>query len=219
VERSFLSNKSQSANLMLKKVTAFVLRKLPSGSELLVLEHPFAGIQLPAGTVNPGESPHNAVVREVAEEAGLKNIPIGADLGHRDTIMPPDRAVLIHPTKVFSRPDPNSFDWIEVSPGLWLDVHRRLSGYAQITYKEPDQLPNPTYTTYQITGWVPEEVLSQRQRRFFFLLNFSGQTPPSWKVNSDNHTYTLSWAPLTDLPELTPPQDEWLSVLDDHLNP
>lgn len=202
---------------MLEKVTAFVIRKLASGAELLILQHPFAGYQLPAGTVNPGESPQNAVIREVAEETGLKNMPVSQALGHRDTVMPPDRAVLIHPTKVFSRPDPSSFDWIDVSPGLWLEVHRRQNGYAHITYKEPDQLPNTSYTTYQITGWVPEDVLSQIQRRYFYLLKFEGHTPPTWKVNSDYHTYLLSWAPLNELPPLISPQDEWLAVLQQYL--
>ena len=202
---------------MLEKVTGFVIRKLATGQELLILQHPFAGFQLPAGTVNPGETPKHAILREVAEESGIKNALVKADLGYQDTILPPNQAVLIHPTKVFSRPDPSSFDWIQVSPGLWLEVHRKKNGYAQITYKEPDQLPNPTYTTYQITGWVPEDALSQRQRRYFFLLNFAGQTPPSWKVNADSHTYTLSWFPLDDLPNLISPQDEWLSVLLKHL--
>jgi len=202
---------------MLEKVTGFVIRKLATGAELLLLQHPFAGFQIPAGTVNPGETPRNAILREVAEESGLKNVLIGTDLGVQDIILPPDQAVLIHPTKVFSRPDPSSFDWIQVSPGLWLEVHRKQDGYAQITYKEPDHLPNPSYTTYQITGWVPEDTLSQRQRRHFFLLNFDGQTPPSWKVNTDSHTFTLSWSPLDDLPDLIPPQDEWLSVLQKYL--
>lgn len=202
---------------MLEKVTAFVLRTLPTGPELLLLKHPFAGNQLPAGTVTLGESPQHAVVREVAEETGLKDLPITAELGYRDTILPPDKAVLTHPTKVFSRPDPSSFDWIDVSPSLWLEVHRRQNGYAQITYKEPDQLPNPSYNTYQFTGWVPEEVLSQQQRRYFFLFSFPGRTPPTWKVNSDYHTFTLFWAPLDALPKLIPPQDKWMKVLQEYL--
>jgi 8-oxo-dGTP pyrophosphatase MutT (NUDIX family) len=202
---------------MLKKVTAFVIRTLATGRELLVLKHPFAGYQLPAGTVDIGETPENAVVREISEETGLKISDIQADLGHRDTIMPPNRAVLIHPTRVFSRPDPASFDWIEVSHGLWLDVLRKQDGYTQIRYKEPDILPNPNFNTYEFTGWVPDEVLSQRQRRFFYLLPFSGSTPPRWNVISDYHTFTLSWAPLDDLPNFIPPQDSWLEVLYSHL--
>lgn len=202
---------------MLEKVTAFVQRKLPTGLELLLLHHPFFGYQLPAGTVQIGETPLTAVIREVAEETGLKNVPVKEELGSQDTILPPDKAVLVSATKVFSRPDPTSFDWIEITPGLWIDVHRRQGGYAHITFKEPDQYPEPNYTTYQITGWVPEDVLSQIQRRFFFLLEFNAQTPPTWKVNSDYHTFTLSWIPLDELPRLLPPFDEWLSVLLDHL--
>lgn len=202
---------------MLEKVTAFVVRTFPTGKELLVLQHPFAGYQLPAGTVNLNETPENAVVREVAEETGLKNVSITASLGHRDTILPPDRAVLIHPTHVFSRPDPSSFDWIQVSHGLWLDVLRKQDGYTQVRYREADNLPNFSYNTYEFTGWVPDEVLSQTQRRYFYLLQFNGQTPPSWKVNSDWHTFTLSWSPLDDLPDLIPPQDSWLEVLFSHL--
>jgi len=202
---------------MLKKVTAFVIRTLPTGRELLVLRHPFAGYQLPAGTVNLNEVPENAVVREVAEETGLKNVLVSADLGYRDTLMPPDRAVLIHPTRVFSRPDPSSFDWIDVSHGLWLDVLRKQDGYTQVRYREPDILPDFTYYTYEFTGWVPDEFLSQTQRRYFYLINYTGQTPVSWKVNSDWHTFTLSWAPLEDLPEFISPQDIWLEVLFSHL--
>ncbi|MEJ2759518.1 MAG: hypothetical protein P8046_13640, partial [Anaerolineales bacterium] len=161
--------------------------------------------------------PENAVVREVGEETGLSHVPITADLGYRDTLLPPDRAVLIHPTRVFSRPDPSSFDWIDVSHGLWLDVLRKQDGYTQVRYREPDNLPDLNYYTYEFTGWVPDEFLSQTQRRYFYLLSFSGQTPVRWKVNSDWHTFTLSWAPLDDLPELISPQDTWLEVLLSHL--
>ena len=51
--------------MQLEKVTAFVTRERTAWGELLLFRHPFAGIQLPAGTVEPGESPDEAVVREV----------------------------------------------------------------------------------------------------------------------------------------------------------
>ena len=198
---------------MLQKVTAFILRPAPGGKEILLIRHPYAGYQFPAGTVNISETPEAAVMREVAEETGMAKLPIEKALGHRDTIMPADKAVLIAPTTVFSRPDPSSFDWIKLEPGMWLDVLRKQSGYTQINYIEPDQLPNPNYTTYQITGWVPDEVLSNLQRRYFFRFQYRGQTPVSWKVNTDHHTFTLSWFPLDDLPEIISPQDKWLEVL------
>ncbi len=45
--------------------------------ELLVFDHvglPEAGTQIPAGGVQPGEGPEQAVVREVAEETGLFDV-------------------------------------------------------------------------------------------------------------------------------------------------
>lgn len=53
-----------------KKVIAYVTR----GDELLVFTHrdfPKAGVQVPAGTVESGESLDAAVLREVYEETGL----------------------------------------------------------------------------------------------------------------------------------------------------
>lgn len=55
---------------MLGKVTAFVVRITPAGTELLLFERQHADIQLPAGTIEPGEAPE-AARRELLEEAGL----------------------------------------------------------------------------------------------------------------------------------------------------
>jgi 8-oxo-dGTP pyrophosphatase MutT (NUDIX family) len=202
---------------MLEKVTAFVIRKLASGPEVLILEHPTAGCQLPAGTVKPGETAQIAVLREVAEETGLAEAIIEAQIDTEDTLLPEDLAIVLHPTTVFSRPDPTSFDWARLESGTWVKALRRQNGYTQVSFEEPDRLPNPTYTTYQITGWVPDEVLTRRQVRHFFLLRFSGRTPPTWKVNADHHTFTLFWSPLEEIPALIPPQDKWLGYLTEFL--
>jgi len=59
------------SNQWREKVLVYVTR----GEELLVLEHtadyPDAGIQVPAGGVDPGESPEEAATRELFEETGL----------------------------------------------------------------------------------------------------------------------------------------------------
>ncbi|MEU3227368.1 NUDIX domain-containing protein [Streptomyces sp. NPDC006976] len=55
------------------RVAAYVVRHRPV-PELLVFDHvgmPEAGTQVPAGGVEAGEEPHEAVLREVAEESGL----------------------------------------------------------------------------------------------------------------------------------------------------
>jgi 8-oxo-dGTP pyrophosphatase MutT (NUDIX family) len=203
---------------MLEKVTAFVVRKLASGKELLILQHPTAGYQLPAGTVKPGETAQVAVLREVAEETGLAEAVIDTEIDAEDKLLPENQAIILHPTTVFSRPDSASFDWARLEPGTWVKILRKQIGYTQVSFEEPDQLPTPSYITYQITGWVPDEVLTRRQVRHFYLLRFDGRTPPSWKVNADHHTYTLFWAPMDEIPALVPPQDEWLGRLKKHLN-
>lgn len=65
---------------MKEKVLAYIIQN----KKLLVFTHrdyPDAGIQVPAGTIDPGESPEDAVFREILEESGLKNLSIKEDLG------------------------------------------------------------------------------------------------------------------------------------------
>jgi hypothetical protein len=64
-----------------------------------------------------------------------------------------------------------------------------------------------------ITGWVPDGVLADRWVRYFYQLEYRGPSEERWTAFSDNHTFTLFWAPLSDLPEIIPPQDEWLEYL------
>jgi 8-oxo-dGTP diphosphatase len=62
------------------------------GNKLLVFRHtqfPEAGIQVPGGTVEPGESPRDAVLREVHEETGLTEIEVCAFLGECDLDLSP----------------------------------------------------------------------------------------------------------------------------------
>jgi 8-oxo-dGTP pyrophosphatase MutT (NUDIX family) len=63
-----------------EKVVAYIT----DGEKLLVFSHPYhpeAGIQVPAGTVEEGESLDEAVLREAREETGLDNLEIRSYLG------------------------------------------------------------------------------------------------------------------------------------------
>lgn len=62
-------------NRVEEKAYAYVVR---NDGRLLVFDHPDpgAGTQVPKGGVEPGETPREAVIREVAEEAGLTEVAI-----------------------------------------------------------------------------------------------------------------------------------------------
>ena len=65
-------------------MTAFVTRSTSDDYELSLFEHPAAGIQIPAGTVEAHETPDVAVLREASEETGLSGLTISHYLGTLD---------------------------------------------------------------------------------------------------------------------------------------
>ena len=198
---------------LVEKVTAFVVRRSGEGFDLLLFEHPHAGIQIPAGTVEIGETPDRAVLRETAEESGLTELAACHYLGHADDVLPPDRRVMAEQTRVYARPDTTSFDWARLPRGLQVRLERQAPGFAQVTYEELDDLVAPRYASYRITGWVPDGVLADRRRRHFYRLDFAGSTPDRWTVETDHHRFTLFWAPLSVLPAIVYPQNTWLDML------
>jgi 8-oxo-dGTP pyrophosphatase MutT (NUDIX family) len=69
-----------------RRVVAYVVRE----GSLLVFDHrdiPEAGAQVPAGTVEDGEDPADAVVREVSEECGVR-AQVARELGFTDSVAP-----------------------------------------------------------------------------------------------------------------------------------
>ncbi len=68
---------------MNEKVVAYITCR----GHLLVFRQPKspeAGIQVPAGTIDPGESPATAILREAHEETGLDGLTIRSFLGARE---------------------------------------------------------------------------------------------------------------------------------------
>ncbi len=53
----------------------------PTHSRILVFKHPVAGIQLVKGTIEVGEQPAAAALRELCEESGIYDATVTRDLG------------------------------------------------------------------------------------------------------------------------------------------
>jgi 8-oxo-dGTP pyrophosphatase MutT (NUDIX family) len=65
---------------VIEKALAYITR----GDQLLVFRQPAfpeQGIQVPGGSVEPGEDPRTAVLREASEETGLNELCFGSYLG------------------------------------------------------------------------------------------------------------------------------------------
>ena len=159
---------------MIEKVTAFITRQSKNGDDLLLFEHPHAGIQIPAGTVEDGETPEQAVLREAIEETGLTSLSIRRYLGYTEDKLPEGQRIIVEPTTVYARPDTTSFDWAYLRKGILVTLNRKADGFSQVTYEEFDQVPNPQYVTMSLTGWVPDEALADTRKRHFFQLEFQG---------------------------------------------
>ena len=195
---------------IIEKVTDFITRRAYGTTELLLFEHPAAGIQIPAGTVEVGETPAAAALREAAEETGLTDLTIRQYLGTTEERLERER-VITAATSVYVRPDPAGVAWARLPRGLTVTLERLVAGFAQVTYQEFDRLPDPQYVTYHLTGWVPDGVLADTKRRHFFQLTFDGPSADRWVMAVDHHHFTLFWAPVTALPAIIAPQDTWLT--------
>ncbi|MBI5302308.1 MAG: NUDIX domain-containing protein [Chloroflexi bacterium] len=195
----------------LDKVTAFITRH--DGDEVLLFEHPYAGIQIPAGTVEEGEPFAQAALREAREESGLNELHVCAFLDTQETRLPDHLPFIARTTRAYARPDAASFNWVQFRRGIQVTAQRRANGFTQVTYQESDDTLNPQYITFHITAWVADDALADTLRRHFFHLEFRGASPDRWRVQTDNHMFTPFWARCDALPPINPPQDAWLDFL------
>jgi 8-oxo-dGTP pyrophosphatase MutT (NUDIX family) len=194
----------------LLKVTSFIVHER---AHVLLLRHPNAGIQFPAGTIEDGETPATAALREAREETGLADFGAPVAAGeHVETLVPPASTTGTK-TPVYFRPDTASTSWFFIRRGLGVTIERRHGDFAQITHEEFDQVPNPNYVTARVTGWVKSDTLAQIRRRHFFVLPFTGEMRPEWTQEDDGHVFGLFWAPIDALPPIIPPQDQWIPYL------
>jgi 8-oxo-dGTP pyrophosphatase MutT (NUDIX family) len=195
------------------KVTCFITRHTDQGIDLLLFNHPYVGVQIPAGTANPGEDPESAARREAAEESGLESLMLLRKVGEAED--PPPQGIIFtaSSTLVYSRPDLHSMDWAHFRSGLPVEVLRHSRGFTQVCYREEERFINPRYTSYNITGWVPDGTLTKRRMRHFYLFNAPNATLDRWSVAIDYAVFELFWAPLSHLPQIVHPQDGWLKWL------
>jgi 8-oxo-dGTP pyrophosphatase MutT (NUDIX family) len=198
---------------IVEKVTSFITRDKGRGPEILLFEHPYAGIQIPAGTVEADETPEEAALREAGEETNLTDLSIVRRLSVKVQKLPGDRRMITRLTKVFARPDLISYDWASIRRGIVVTLKKEKLSFSQILFQEFDQMPEPQDISFSILGWVPTDALTDTYQRHFYLLTFTGDSQDRWSVFTDHHRFSLFWAHLNDLPQIIYPQNKWLQEL------
>ncbi len=204
------------ANLLrLPKVTAFILRPGLTGPQILAFHHPTAGLQLPAGTIDPGETPEAAVLREAEEESGLTRLRRVSKLGVEEIQAEPGQGWLLRSLRPLEEPRPGAAEIAQRIGRAWpVTVDEQRDDYAHVTYTECDLNHNPPVLQWSIAGWVPQADLSRTQVRHYYHLEAIAQTDPTWQQRADHgHIFRFEWLPLDPPPALIPPQDGWLRRL------
>lgn len=201
-----------------QKVTAFLTRWQEDGPELLVFQHPLAGIQLPAGTVEFNESLENAVIREVAEETGLEDIEIISYLGVMESNLPNAESIVLMTTKLFNTPayDSSSTGFV-LERGTIVQELERTGKFSAIICDPLDQNQRPPVRKQGVSGFVRTSVLGKRVVRHMFQLTSKVPVADTWQQLADGHQFNLHWVKLQPFPKLNLLHAEWLETFFDQL--
>ncbi|MCA9906233.1 MAG: NUDIX domain-containing protein [Anaerolineae bacterium] len=197
----------------LQKVTAFITRGLPEPREILVIRHPVAGLQVPAGTVEASETPRAAVLREAGEETGLKQLGIIALLNSRRVEFAADEGLMFADALLQLTPDYSStvVTSFILRRGMRVKLLDSEGNFLRIAYEEETYRDGGRNVKGRHTGWVVQSSVTRTVVRHFFHLMASDDTAAEWRVLGDmDLTFSCSWQPLQADLNLLPPQDEWL---------
>lgn len=204
----------------LQKVTAFITRGLPEPHEILVIRHPEAGLQLPAGTVEASETPRAAVLRAAREETGLKQLGIIALLNSRRVEFAADEGLMFADALLQLTPDYSStvVTSFILRRGMRVKLLESEGNFLRIAYEEESYRDGGRSFKGRHTGWVVQTSVTRSVVRHFFHLMSSDDTAAEWHVLGETDlTFTCSWQPLQLDLSLLPPHDEWLRTHYDRL--
>lgn len=110
-QQGFLDTALGESLRVVEKVVAYVTKD----EHLIVFRHVDhdAGIQVPAGTLEPGESPDDGVMREAQEETGLDSLEVRRFLGTHDYDMSPYGRAELHRRYFYH------LEWKGDAPSVW----------------------------------------------------------------------------------------------------
>ena len=204
--------------LPLNKVTAYVTRKDGTDKELLVFQHPTAGLQLPAGTVEEGERPEAAVLREVVEETGLENVKLIRLLSVEETVIPEGQRAVRLSCPLLAEPREDALHLGTLGRSGFLVGSGEMSGtYRQVVHNSYEFDGDGFTPAGSVAGWVLDSNLAQRITRHHFELR-AEQVPERWTHTAEGqYDFDLHWLLLRDPVPLVASNIAWLNLVIDKL--
>lgn len=170
-----------------------------------LIKHPKIGWQLCAGSVEKGEEPVDAAVRELREETGEVVLLQRMQLLFKERS---DSQVLADDfgTGVFS-----------LKRGWPITIEGQSNKQDHLRARYTEYLDGGV--DYEITFSIPKAMVAPQIERYFFTVELSPAVGKQRMVNTDGHDFLFRYFEVNSLPALAEPHACWLTKTLDFLAP
>jgi len=204
----------------LHKVAAFVTTGAGSTPRLLTIDHPDAGWQLPAGTVEEGEEPDTAVIRELHEEADLTDLVMVQKLATFNQLTGQQRVMCQTAQFRLAREPDAPLLAHTCRRGWYVRELARQAGMVEVCYEEREHHENlPGEVVLSWIGWVADTAVTATLTRHLYHFRPTIKLPDEWFADPGDHGHSpwrLFWQPLATA-QLVQGQQVWLDMVRDRL--
>jgi 8-oxo-dGTP pyrophosphatase MutT (NUDIX family) len=176
---------------------------------MLVFEHPTAGTQVPAGTVEPGEEPARAALRELLEETGVNGVNSQQLIGTLEEPLTAGERVVTAKVELKNEPGGTQITGA-LNRGWRVVVLREDDDWAYVSFREYDLNIVPRAVIRRVDGWMRRGLLATSIKRYLYRLEVE-DSRQEWVIESDlGNLFRCHWVPLHPRPRLVEGQDNWL---------